>query len=126
MLIMFATDFIYILITYVLTIKIICNNSIIHYIIKSLFTLHMYACPHTHIKVMLFLFSPCIPGALRAPQQLPSIALNPRAKLAPSGLLVPQPCSLFKARAGRVGDPTEHCQGVLAPSVRGVLCDLGV
>lgn len=66
----------------------------------------MYACPHTHIKVMLFLFSPCI-IALRAPQQLPSIALNPRAKLAPSGLLVPQPCSLFEARAGRVGDPTE-------------------
>lgn len=57
MLIMFVTDFIYILVTYVLTIKIICNNSIIHYSIIIIYTAYVCMSTHTHKSDAVLIFS---------------------------------------------------------------------
>lgn len=62
------------------------DNIIIIYVV--------YVGTRAHITVRLFLFAFCVPGAVTAPQQLPSLALTPRADLVPSELPVPKPWSL--------------------------------
>jgi len=72
--------------------SIVCKNSIIPY--NIIIICIVYACTPEHIIVRLFLLGFCIPGALTAPQQLPSLGPNPRTSLAHWEPLVPRLCSL--------------------------------